>query len=130
MATLTQSYQGTLVSTGEAVQFNFPGGVTWMNTWNLSAIDRPSNGDCKSARWQLGMGANCGLLSLYVSASTADNLTFTSTEGFTLVDTSAAVPGVIHATVTAVSTASIPVVSNSGTNGLSAGQVVRLINVA
>lgn len=129
MASNTINFQGNFESNGLATTISFPSGITWMNTYNLSSMTSPTNGDCLQAKWLLGMASGSGIIYEYVSASTAMNPVFQA-GGFTLIDTSAAVSGVINATVTAVSTASIPVVTNSGTNGLSAGQVVRLINIA
>jgi hypothetical protein len=80
--------------------------------------------------WQRGMAAGTGIEYKKSSAANAANLTQAlTTGGFTLLDTSTSPVQSLNSTITAISNASIPVVSNSGTNGLSAGDVVRLINV-
>ncbi|MCH8137138.1 MAG: hypothetical protein IIB77_14280, partial [Proteobacteria bacterium] len=46
-----------------------------------------------------------------------------------MLDTSLQTPGALFVTMTAISNAAIPVVTNTGANGLAAGDVVRLIDV-
>lgn len=76
------------------------------------------------------MPADGGIEYKKSSAANAANLTDAlASGGFTLLDTSGSPLGTLNATVTAVSNAAIPVVSNSGANGLSAGDVVRLTDI-
>jgi hypothetical protein len=103
-----------------------------MSVYNTTVMDgTATTGIGAQYYWQLGFPA-LSMISYDISnAANATNLIqfFNGTAGFTLVDTSASVAGTINATVTAVSSATIPVVSNSGTNDLVAGNMVRLFNV-
>lgn len=131
MSTNTIIQQGRFTATGSDVFIPLRGGVSWMNVYNVSQMD----GTATTAvgvqyYWQLGFPSPAMISYDISNAAAASNLIgYIEGNGFTLVDTSAAVAGTIHATVTAVSSASIPVVSNSGTNGLVAGNMVRLFNV-
>ncbi len=79
--------------------------------------------------WQRGMANGTGIVKYKANgAATVDEDTMV-TGGFTIYDPIANQIGALNATITAISTASIPVASNSGSNGLLPGDVVRLINV-
>ena len=130
MSTNTIIMQGRFTGTGSAVFIPLRSGVTWMNVYNTTQISAASNGVEYQWYWQQGMPAQSGIGYAFVGATGTYPEYFNGTAGFTLINTSLAIPGSINATVTAVSTASIPVVTNSGTNGLSAGDVVRLFNIA
>ncbi len=132
MSTNTIIQQGRFTATGGDIFIPLRGGVSWMNLYNSTNLDNLTDGAITSAYWQLGLPADTGFVTAFVeiSASIASVQTYQPLDGFTLIDTSLSLPGTINATVTAVSTASIPVASNSGTNGLAAGDVVRLFNVA
>lgn len=123
--------QGRYTSTGNDIIVPLRSGVDWFQTWNLTSIGSPVNTDVKAASWQFGFPAASAMCTVYVSASTADNLTYhNGTGGFTYIDSSIQTPGVTQNTITAISTAASPVVTNSGTNGLVAGNIVRLSNCA
>ena len=106
--------------------------VDWMRVYNLTIADADQTTAVGvEYYWQRGFADDRGLEYKKSSAANAANLTdYMASGGFTLVDTSASPNGALNATVTAISNAAIPVVSNSGTNGLVAGNVVRIINVA
>lgn len=124
--------QGRFTSTGEAVELQIRSDVDWMRVINYTIADA----DQTSAigveyYWQRGMAADTGIEYKKSNAANAANLTDAlASGGFTLLDTSGSPLDTLNATVTAISTADPPVVSNSGTNGLVAGDVVRIIDVA
>ncbi|CAB4121108.1 hypothetical protein UFOVP9_6 [uncultured Caudovirales phage] len=132
MADFTQSAQGYFTSTGASTTIALPGGTTWMavrNWTQMAASQTTALG--VSYYWQFGMPSGSGLIHYKSNAADAANLdgVLTSPNGFTFIDSSYTQYGVINATITAISNASIPVVTNTGTNALSAGSVVRLFNV-
>lgn len=119
-------------SAGNSVKIDLRSDVDWMAVYNLTqgAANQTTAVGVKYY-WQRGMPAGAGWTTFKSNAANAANLeTYALTNGFTLIDSSVQAPGVLNATITAVSNAAIPVVSNSGTNGLVAGDVVRLFNVA
>lgn len=124
--------QGSFTSTGVAVTLQIRSGIDWMrvyNTTQMAASQTTAVG--VEYYWQNGFPAGAQIEYLKSNAASAANLTqYLTSGGFTYVNSSLPISGAINATVTAVSAASIPVVSNSGTNGLSAGSIVRMINVA
>lgn len=130
MSTNTTILQGRFTSTGSNILIPLRSGVDWFETYNVTAMVAQSDASVVKGYWQYGMPANSGILTAFYTGTPDSNVDLYSTVGgFTYIDTSAAVAGTINATVTAVSTASIPVVTNTGTNGLVAGDVVRMINV-
>lgn len=131
MSTNTTILQGRFTSTGSSVLIPLRSGVDWMNVYNITQMNAASGGAKFQWYWQFGMAANSGIGYSYLTSPDTGTVPYYYTSaGFTLIDTSAAVPGTINATITAVSTASIPVATNSGVNGLVAGDVVRLFNIA
>lgn len=104
--------------------------VDWMQVYNYTqSANGTGSGQVVSAYWQRGMAAGTGIANTKTATTLASVATVLAGSGFELVDTSVQTPGTLNATITAISNASIPVVSNSGTNGLVAGDVVRIINV-
>lgn len=133
MTTNTTILTGSFTSTGANVNIALRSGVTWMNVYNWTQI----NGAQTTALavqyyWQVGMPSGSGIKYLKSSAANAANLveSITAPNGFTFYDSSLTSYGVIETTTTAISTATIPVVTNTGTNGLIANQVVRILNQA
>lgn len=124
--------QGRFTSTGTAVTIPLRSGVDWMKTINYTVSAAPQTTAIgQSFYWQAGMDQGTGFEHLKAGSSVAGaNLDVITTTGFTLVDSSVDQQGNPNNTVTAVSTASVPVVTNSGTNGLTPGQIVRLSNIA
>lgn len=82
--------------------------------------------------WQRGMAADTGLEYKKTNSTDALNLVALASGGFSLIDSSnvAAANSAVNSTITAISTASIPVVSATSTVGLTSGNVVRFIDVA
>lgn len=124
--------QGSFSSTGSSVRINLRSDVDWMMVYNVTqAAASQTTAVGVKYYWQRGFGTGAKWTTLKSNAANAANLEqYITSNGFTLLDTSVQTPGALQATITAVSNASIPVVSNSGTNGLAAGDVVRLFNVA
>lgn len=130
MSTIIQ--QGNFTSTGNSLLIPLRAGITWMHVYNITNLeaDQTVAADIEFY-WQFGFPDTYGITYYKSNAASAANLAKYSTfAGFQLVDTSASVAGTINATATAVSSASIPVVTNTGTNGLVAGDMVRMFNVA
>lgn len=124
--------QGRFTATGSAVTLQIRSDVDWMAVYNIT-VGAASQTTAVGVKyyWQRGFPSAAKWTTFKSNAANAANLEqYITSAGFTLVDSSVQTPGVLNATITAISNASIPVVSNSGTNGLSAGDVVRLINVA
>lgn len=123
--------QGKFTSDGSAKTLQIRSDVDWIAVYNYTqAATQQASGRGVQFYWQRGMANGTGLEYKKTNSTDALNLVTLTSGGFTLVDTSANAVGTLNATVTAISNATIPVVSNSGTNGLSAGDVVRIINVA
>jgi hypothetical protein len=124
--------QGRFTSAGSAVTLQLRAGVDWMRVYNTTVAGaNQTTALGVEFYWQNGFPAGYAWEYLKSNAAGAANLSqYVTSGGFTLVDSSLSQAGIINATVTAVSNAAIPVVSNSGTNALVAGQIVRMINVA
>jgi len=129
MSSNTIIMQGRFTGTGSAIFIPLRSGISWMNLYNITQTQAASSGYNYQWYWQLGMPTNAGIGYSFVSTTGTAPYYYT-TNGFILIDTSLSIPGSINATVTAVSTASIPVATNSGTNNLVPGDVVTMINVA
>lgn len=124
--------QGSFISNGSSFRISLRSDVDWMYVYNLtqaSGLQVAAVG--VKYYWQRGMTVGAKWTTFASNAANATNLEqYITSNGFTLVDTSTQTPGSLRATITAISNAAIPVVTNSGTNGLVAGDIVRLINVA
>ncbi len=122
--------QGRFTSDGSAKTIELPQSVDWMAVYNKTVADADQTTAIGvKYYWQRGFADGEGWEMKKSNAANAANLDdYLSSGGFTYVDSSASPNGALNATTTAISTAAIPVVTNSGTNGLSAGDVVRIIN--
>lgn len=133
MSTNTVTLQGGFVATGDAIYIPLRMGIDWMRVYNTTqAAATQTTAIGVEYYWQLGFGAGTAWEYKKGGSSNAgaNLITFNDSDGFTYYDSSLANYGTVNATTTAISTASIPVVTNSGTNGLSAGQVVRILSQA
>lgn len=131
MADNTIIQQGSFTSTGANVTLQLRSDVDWMRVYNYTQIaTQQPTGRGVEFYWQRGMSAGTGLEYKKTNSTDALNLVTLASGGFTLVDSSVTTPSAINSTVTAISTASTPVVSASSTANLVAGSVVRFINVA
>lgn len=122
--------QGRFTSTGEAVELQVRSDIDWIEVINETQwATTNATGRGVQFNWQRGLTAAHAF-----EITKADNTNVMQAEkvtsgGFTLLDTSSSPLETLNATVTAISNAAVPVVSNSGTNGLVAGDIVRIINV-
>lgn len=132
MAYDTVIQQGRFTSDGTAKTLRIRSDLDWLKVYNTTvAAANQTTAVGVSYLWLRGFPAGAQWEHLKSNAANAANLDqYLTTGGFTLVDSSVQTPGNLNATITAISNAAIPVVSNSGTNGLSAGDVVRIINVS
>lgn len=131
MSTNTVTLQGAFVANGDAIYIPLRMGIDWMRVYNTTvAAATQTTAVGVEYYWQLGFPAAAAWEYKKAGSSVAgaNLITYNTTGGFTYYDSSLADYGTVNATTTAISTASIPVVTNSGTNGLSAGQVVRILN--
>jgi len=119
--------QGRFTADGNAKTLNLRSDVDWIRVYNTTIMTAGGADTLAEAYWQRGMSTGFGYLKTTATNALAVGAL---TSGFTLVDTSDQALGALTSTITAVSAAAIPVVTNTGVNGLSAGDVVRLINVA
>lgn len=117
-----------------------PSGADWVKVYNYTKagadgqVDVYFQGTANASAgvefyWQRGMAPGTGIVRYKgdgVATLSEDTMV---SGGFTLYDPIANAVGTINATITAISNAAIPVVSNSGTNGLLPGDIVRLTNV-
>ncbi len=122
--------QGRFTSDGSAKILALRGDIDWMMVYNETiATASQTTAVAVKFYWQRGFADNAKWSTFKSNAANAANLDqFITSNGFSLADTSANPVGTLNATTTAISAAAIPVVSNSGTNALSAGDVVRIIN--
>ena len=126
------SFKGSFTSTGVSVLLPFPSGVDKIEVYNLTQLAASQTTALGVSYIWLSSMANGSKITRFKSnAAAAANLDqYITSNGFTLYDSSLQAPGALTATITAISNAAIPVASNSGTNGLVAGDVVRLSSVA
>lgn len=124
--------QGRFTSDGTAKLLSVRSDIDWMKVYNVTqAAASQTTALGVEYYWQRGFAADAKWTYFKSNAANAANLSqYITSNGFTLLDTSASPLGTLNATVTAISTAAIPVVSNSGTNGLSAGDIIRITNVS
>lgn len=123
--------QGSFTSTGANVTLKLRNGVNWIKVYNYTqSANGTGSGQVVAAAWFTGMLQGSALVVTKTATTLASINSVITTGGFTIVDSSVQQLGPLQSTITAISTASTPVVTNSGTNGLVAGNVVRLFNVA
>lgn len=122
--------QGKFTSDGTTTEIQVRSDIDWMEVLNYTIADADQTTAVGvKYYWQRGMAADTGIEYKKSNAANAANLIDAmASGGFTLLDTSDSPLDTLNATTTAISTAAIPVVTNSGTNGLVAGDVVRIIN--
>jgi len=129
MADNTIIQQGRFTSDATTKVIQLRSDVDWMRVYNWTQSGGATSGNAVEYYWQRGMDADSGIkyyrggsnASIYSSAVTSG--------GFTLIDSTAAPLGAVNATISAISTAALPIVSASDTSGLVAGDVVRFIDV-
>ena len=123
--------QGRFTSDGTSATIVLRSDVDWLMVYNVTqAAASQTTVVGVKYYWQRGFPAGSKWTTFKSNAANAANLeSYGTSSGFTLIDSSLQAPGTLNATITGISAAAIPVVSNSGTNGLVAGDVVRLVNV-
>ncbi len=122
--------QGSFTSSGNNISLALRSGVDWIETYNYTqalAVQVAAVG--VKFRWQVGMPADSAFETTKGALGAAGEFVVT-TGGFTLVDTDLSPLGALNADVTAISNAAIPVVTETVANGLTAGDVIRLTNIA
>lgn len=125
--------QGSFTATGGNVRIPLRAGVTSMSVWNLTqGSTSQTTAVGVKYKWQLEFpDTGAKWVTLKSNAANAANLEqYVTSNGFTLYDSSLQQLGVLQNTITGISNATPPVVTNTGTNGLVAGSVVRLSRVA
>jgi hypothetical protein len=124
--------QGRFTSTGSNVTLAIRSDVDWIQVYNVTqAAAAQTTAVGVKHLWFRGFPQGAKWSMFKSNAANAANLDqYITSNGFTLIDSSVPLASALQSTITAVSNAAIPVVSNSGTNGLVAGQTVRLFNVA
>lgn len=128
--TIIQS--GSFTSDGSAKTLQIRSGIDWMRTLNYTQILAQTASTGYEFYWQNGMANGYGIEYKSNAGSTAVNTQVITSNGFTLVDSSANPNGALNngsTAITAVSNAAIPVVTCGSTAGMPAGSVVRLINI-
>lgn len=123
--------QGNFISTGAAKTIVLRSSVDWMKVYNFSIA-----GAAQVAAigveyyWQRGLPADSKWAYFKSNAANAANLSqYIATNGFTLIDSTVTAPGPLVNSVTAVSGAAIPVVTDGAAVTVAAGDIVRMINV-
>lgn len=102
-------------------------GVDWMRVYNQSNLDSLTTNHGTEYYWQRGMTAGLGWVWYSGDGSNiVSQSPIAAGKGFTLVDSSVDPVGGLNTTITDISNAAIPVVTNTAVNGLVAGDTVRL----
>lgn len=134
---LTIVQQGRFTSDGSDLVLNLRSDVDWMMVFNITQAAAAQVAALGvKYYWQRGFPAGAAWVTLKSNAANAANLEqYVTTNGFTLFDLTLNQIGAFNAVGsanggTAISTAAIPVATNAGANGLVAGEIVRLANVA
>lgn len=128
--TTTVVQSGSFTSTGNAVELEIRSDVDWMEVINFTQMGtQQTPGRGVKFEWFRGM-ADGTSIEVFKTAGGDDLEGFIQPlNGFTLLDTSNQTPGNLTSTITAISNAAIPVVTTSAPHGLSAGNIVRLIDI-
>lgn len=128
--------QGRFTSDGTSKILSIRSDVDWMRVYNVTiATASQTTAVGVEYYWQRGFPDGAKWSYFKSNAAAAANLSqYITSNGFTLLDTSLNPNGALNTAaganaVTDISNAAIPVATNSGTNGLVAGDVVRLYNV-
>jgi len=127
--------QGRFTSTGLPEVITIPSDCDWMKVYNVTTLSAGGAGTGVEFYWQRGMSTLAtplvGFEYKKLAADDSMSPVALTSGGFTLVDSSSDPVGSLNATITAVSAAAIPVVSatDTHTDSIAAGDVVRFINV-
>jgi hypothetical protein len=124
--------QGSFTSTGAAQVIQVRSDVDWMRVYNFTEASAANASRGVHYYWQRGLAANNGFVTLRNAAANAVDVSTSAAltvGGFTLQDSSVQTPGAAVA-LTAISSATPPVVTTASTAALLTGDVVRIQNVA
>jgi hypothetical protein len=126
----TTILQGSFTSDGTATTLSFINGVDWIKIYNITVADAAQTTAIGvEYKWFKGMPAGHGLEYKKSNAANAANLVdYVHTGMFTEYDASLSTLGAKLA-VTAISNATIPVVTTGVNHTLNAGDIVRLIDI-
>lgn len=122
---------GSFVSDGSAKILQIRSDLDYMNVVNYTSIATPANNAGYQYYWQRGMAAGTGIRYAFTGAQPAVTIATMTSNGFTLVNSSADPIGALNngsTQITAISGAPVPVATCGSTAGMSAGSVVRLYN--
>jgi hypothetical protein len=124
--------QGRFTSDGSSIVIDLRSDVDWMMVYNITqAAAAQTTAVGVKYYWQRGFPNGAKWVTFKSNAANAANLDqYLTSNGFTLLDSSLQTQGSYHAIGsgvggTAISNAAIPVATNSGVNGLVAGDIVR-----
>jgi len=123
--------QGKFTSNGASKTLVFPFTPDWIHTYNDTQIaTAQSTGRGVEFKWNKGM-AQDSAWEWKKKDSGLDEIKMVkiTSGGFTMINSTQNKLGALNSTVTAISTASVPVVSLTSTTGLNNGDTVRLIDV-
>ena len=123
--------QGRFTSDGTTKTIKLRSDIDWFEVYNITnAETTQTTAVGVKHKWMRGFPDAAKWTTFKSDATNALDLEqYITSGGFTLVDSSTLENGPLLSTITAVSTAAIPVVTNTGVNGLVAGDVVRLHDV-
>ena len=122
--------QGRFTSNGINLSLAIRSDVDWIEVYNYTqALAVQVGAVGVKFKWFRGMPADSAFETTKGALGAAGEFVVVA-GGFTLVDTDLAPLGTLHTDVTAISNAAIPVVTETAVNGLTAGDVIRLTNIA
>lgn len=130
MADNTIIQQGRFTSDATTKIIQLRSDVDWMRVYNWTQTGGSTSTNAVEFYWQRGMAADSGIRYYRGGSNASIYSTAVTSNAFTLIDSTAAPLGSANTTVTAISTASLPIVSLTDTSGLVAGDVVRFVDVA
>ncbi len=127
--------QGRFTADGSAKILQIRSDIDWMKVYNYTiASNNQTTAVGVEYYWQRGMAAGTGIEYKKSNAAAAANLTDAlASGGFTLIDSSLQSPGALNngsTGVSALSNATPSVATVGSTAGMSAGNVVRMFNIA
>lgn len=134
MAYNTIIQSGTFKGTGSNIILNLRADIDWMTVYNYYRYGRTDSGYGVEFQWFKGMADGDGLVKLHgagtaVIDSSTNSALGASSLGFTRIDTSLDPIGALYTSITAISTATAPVVASTPPTGLANNDTVRLIDI-
>lgn len=130
MADNTIILQGKFTADGNVKIIPLRSDIDWMRIYNWTQSGGATSGNAVEFYWQRGMDADSGIKYYRGGSNNSIYSSAVASGGFTLIDTSVNPVGALNTSITAISTAALPVVSLTDTTGLSNGDVVRFKSVS